>query len=235
MQIDSSLSRKHSGTGLGLVLVLRLAELHRGSVSVESTPGYGSKFFVSIPMKPLGNSQFEQPIINCDRVGYIQQVDEPESNVTSAVSDSVPIWNSTSMEQAGTPGNQEINKPLNISPKILLAEDNETNIEMTRDYLTSNGYQIIVARNGNEAINQACQYKPDIILMDIQMPEMDGLEAIREIRAIPIFKTTPIIALTALAMPGDREKCLEAGANEYISKPVALKKLKTLLGDYLNV
>jgi CheY-like chemotaxis protein len=81
------------------------------------------------------------------------------------------------------------------------------------------------AHDGVEAIEKAQETNPQIILMDIQMPALDGLEAIRRLRADPRFDSTPIIALTALAMPGDRERCLEAGASEYMSKPLSLKRL----------
>ena len=113
------------------------------------------------------------------------------------------------------------------SAVILLAEDNESNIHTFVDYLQAKGYRVIVARNGNEAIDLARAESPDLILMDIQMPGMDGLEATRRIRAdtAPGVAAVPIIALTALAMPGDRERCLEAGASEYLSKPVSLRQL----------
>ncbi|MEE3717239.1 PAS domain S-box protein [Tumidithrix elongata RA019] len=111
------------------------------------------------------------------------------------------------------------------TPLILLAEDNQANIETFSNYLSIFGYQIVVANNGLEAVDIARKSKPDIILMDIQMPEMNGLEAIAEIRKISECLDVPIIALTALAMVGDREKCLEAGANDYLSKPVKLKQL----------
>jgi CheY-like chemotaxis protein len=87
------------------------------------------------------------------------------------------------------------------------------------------GYEVVVAHDGVEAIAMTEAFSPEIILMDIQMPKMDGLEAIRRLRADSRFGPTPIIALTALAMPGDRERCIEAGANEYLSKPVSLKGL----------
>lgn len=108
---------------------------------------------------------------------------------------------------------------------LLLAEDNEHNIMAMVDYLSFHGYQMVIARNGHEAIEQAKATQPDLILMDIQMPKMDGLEAIRSIRQLPGLETVPIFALTALAMPGDRVRCLEAGANEYFSKPINFKFL----------
>jgi CheY-like chemotaxis protein len=114
---------------------------------------------------------------------------------------------------------------------ILLAEDNLANILTIGEYLESYDYQVAVAHNGLEAIEKAQETNPDIILMDIQMPAMDGLEAIQHLRATPQFATTPIIALTALAMPGDRELCLKAGASEYMSKPVSLKSLLHIVNN----
>ncbi|MUG98430.1 response regulator [Scytonema sp. UIC 10036] len=110
-------------------------------------------------------------------------------------------------------------------PLILLAEDNEANIATISSYLGARGYRLIVARNGREAVSLAKAQHPDLIIMDIQMPGMDGLEAMRLLRADGKFLHTPIVALTALAMPGDRENCISAGANEYLTKPVKLKLL----------
>jgi len=117
---------------------------------------------------------------------------------------------------------------------IILADDNMANILTIGEYLESHGYEVIVAHDGLEAIEQAEANDPQIILMDIQMPVMNGLEAIRRLRANPRFVDTPIIALTALAMPGDRERCLEAGASEYMSKPVSLKILKKTIENFLQ-
>jgi CheY-like chemotaxis protein len=116
---------------------------------------------------------------------------------------------------------------------ILLAEDNETNIETIKELLTFEGYFVILARNGHEAIARTEEVCPDLILMDIQMPQMDGLQAIHHIRAQSQFSNIPIIALTALAMPGDRERCLAAGANEYISKPINIKTLMQTIDNQL--
>ncbi len=120
-------------------------------------------------------------------------------------------------------------------PLILLAEDNEANVSTLMEYLPTKGYRVVVARDGLDALKRAHQVYPDLILMDVQMPEMDGLEATRALRAHPSFANTPIIALTALAMSGDKERCLEAGVNDYLSKPFSLKYLVTLIEKNLNV
>lgn len=100
------------------------------------------------------------------------------------------------------------------------------NILTIGEYLKSYGYQVVVAHDGSEAIKLAQEINPDIILMDIQMPILNGLEAIAQLRGSLQFADTPIIALTALAMPGDRERSLLAGATQYMSKPVSLKTLR---------
>ncbi|MEO0355120.1 MAG: PAS domain S-box protein [Cyanobacteria bacterium P01_A01_bin.3] len=121
----------------------------------------------------------------------------------------------------------------NTSPLVLLAEDNDANIRTVSSYLKAKGYQITLARNGREAIAKARSDNPDVILMDIQMPEIDGLEAMQELRSPPDSIQTPIIALTALAMKGDRERCLAAGATDYLSKPVKLNELANTIQKLL--
>ena len=119
-------------------------------------------------------------------------------------------------------------------PLILIVEDNELNINTISSYLTAKGYRPIVAQDGRSAIEMTQLHHPDLILMDIQMPGMDGLEAIAHIRQNLQLAEIPIIALTALAMEGDREKCLAAGANEYITKPVKLKQLNVTIKQFLT-
>jgi len=119
--------------------------------------------------------------------------------------------------------------PAPTGPLVLLAEDNEANVQTIGGYLEDKGYAMAYAINGAIAVKLARELHPALILMDIQMPVMDGLTAIREIRADATIKNIPIVALTALAMPGDRERCLEAGATEYMSKPVNLKALAELV------
>ena len=99
------------------------------------------------------------------------------------------------------------------------------NLNLFLDFLEANGYLVAVARNGAEAIEHVQEEKPDLIVMDIQLPVVDGLEAIKRIKADPELGEIPIIALTALAMPGDQDRCLAAGAVEYLSKPVRLSYL----------
>ena len=120
------------------------------------------------------------------------------------------------------------------SPLILLVEDNQANIATVSNYLTAKGYRLLFAYNGEEALTILQSQSPDLILMDIQMPKMDGLEATQYIRNQLQLTDIPIIAFTALAMPGDRERCLAAGANEYLSKPVKLKVLVETMQRLLN-
>jgi signal transduction histidine kinase/ActR/RegA family two-component response regulator len=208
VQIDSSLSRKYEGTGLGLSMVARLTELHGGEISVESEPGQGSRFTVSLPIRDrhFSGPDGGQPL--------------PDNELLFASSRGL-AQNAASVPETTL----ENLRAVTVVPTILLAEDDKTGAIVISDYLTAKNYKVVVARNGGTAIETARRLHPDLILMDIQMPGMDGLEAIRQLRADNRFDAIPIIALTALAMAGDRERCLQAGANDYISKPVKLSEL----------
>jgi PAS domain S-box-containing protein len=108
---------------------------------------------------------------------------------------------------------------------VLLADDEPSNIPPLRDMLQARGHDVRIATQGAEAVQMALELRPDVILMDVQMPVVDGLTATRRLRAAPETRAIPIIAVTALAMPGDRERCLAAGADEYLPKPVSVKLL----------
>ncbi|MBL8100679.1 MAG: PAS domain S-box protein [Anaerolineales bacterium] len=116
--------------------------------------------------------------------------------------------------------------------KILLVEDTDIIVSLVKDYLTYKGYEVIVAYNGREGIYFAKEKRPDLILMDVMMPIMNGIDATIEIRKDQNLNRIPIIALTALAMPGDRERCLEAGMTDYMSKPVKLNELIEIIEKY---
>ena len=109
--------------------------------------------------------------------------------------------------------------------KILLVEDNEMNRDMLSRRLKRKGYNVVIAMDGLEGVNLSKQEIPELILMDMSLPELDGWEATRRIKADPLTKDIPIIALTAHAMAGDREKALEAGCNDYDTKPIEFKRL----------
>lgn len=101
-----------------------------------------------------------------------------------------------------------------------MVEDNEHNLYLTRFILEKHGHQVIEAREGISGVELAISEKPDLILMDIQLPDINGLEAVKRIRSLEIDHKTPIVALTSYAMPGDREKALAAGCTGYIEKPI---------------
>ena len=120
-------------------------------------------------------------------------------------------------------------------PKILLVEDNEMNRDMLSRRLKRRGYEVSIAVDGAEGVEMTSSEIPDLILMDMSLPVMDGWEATRNIKANPATKSIPIIALTAHAMSGDRQKALDAGCDDYDTKPIELprllSKIQTFLGD----
>jgi len=109
--------------------------------------------------------------------------------------------------------------------KILLVEDNEMNRDMLSRRLVRKGYEVVMATDGEQGVAMATSEKPDLILMDMSLPQIDGWEATRRVKADAATKAIPVIALTAHAMSGEREKCLEAGCDEYDTKPVEFNRL----------
>lgn len=107
-----------------------------------------------------------------------------------------------------------------MKPKILVIEDNEQNIYLVTFILEKHGYEVIQARTGNQGLEMAKLQKPEIILLDIQLPGMDGYSVAQELRKIQNLTVTPIIAVTSYAMPGDRENAIKAGCTGYIEKPI---------------
>jgi CheY-like chemotaxis protein/anti-sigma regulatory factor (Ser/Thr protein kinase) len=202
-QLDSSLSRQYEGTGLGLALVRRLTEAHGGSVTVTSTPGSGSRFSITLPWHPDGLDAAERT----EQIPTLRPVVDRIERSKGANSSPAPL--------------------------ILLVEDRESNIALLEDALPSYGYQVTVARDGHVALMRARETRPALILMDIQLPGLSGIDVIQQIRADAYLRQIPIIALTALVLPGDRERCLDAGADEYLAKPVSLRMLLATIADQL--
>ena len=198
VQLDSGLSRRYDGTGLGLALSARMVELNGGKLSVESegVPGKGSRFIISLPAVATALPE-----------GVVPKTEDDESSLPDRVASNL---------------------------RVLLAEDNKANRETVSSFLEQAGYEVNIALDGQQAVDLACRTCPDLIIMDIQMPVLDGLEAIRRIRLDVNLAEVPIIALTALAMPGDKERCLAAGADLYLSKPVGLRKLVETVGEMLR-
>ncbi len=121
-----------------------------------------------------------------------------------------------------------------MSRRILVVEDQEDNRQIVRDLLTSVGYELIEAANGEEGVRMAGQHRPDLILMDIQLPILDGYEATRRIKADPELREIPIIAVTSYALSGDDVKALEAGCDAYVTKPFSPRALLAKIREYLR-
>src|SRR4030042_146819 len=120
-----------------------------------------------------------------------------------------------------------------MSKKILIVEDNPQNMRLIEMALSAESYTLLEATNGEEALEVAKKERPDLIIMDIQLPKMSGLEVTRKLREISEFSRTPIIAITAYAMKGDKEKALDAGCNAYLSKPISARDLPNLIAKML--
>ena len=117
--------------------------------------------------------------------------------------------------------------------RVLIAEDKATSRELLRNILEPRGYEIFEAIDGLDALGKASEHRPDLILLDLHMPQLNGMEVLAKLRADPRFRSTPVIALTASAMQGDREKALAAGFNSYLTKPVSLEVLRTEVSRYI--
>jgi two-component system cell cycle response regulator DivK len=120
-----------------------------------------------------------------------------------------------------------------MSKRILVVEDTEDNRRILRDLLTRAGYELIEAADGESGVSMAAAHRPDLILMDIQLPVFDGYEATRRIRANPDTKNIPIIAVTSYALSGDESKALAAGCNSYVAKPFSPRKILAMVQEFL--
>ncbi|HEX3139540.1 MAG TPA: response regulator, partial [Rhizobacter sp.] len=206
-QGDASTTREFGGTGLGLAITKQLVELMGGSIGVNSTPDRGSEFYFNLALA---------------------------SGRSEVVEASVPLHarrdnGSSTWAMNGVP-------PALVGARILLVEDNELNRIVATDLLTHvAGAHISIARNGQEAVALATTESFDLVLMDVQMPLMDGYQATALIRQLPQLRELPIIAMTAHAMQRDREQCLAAGMNGFVTKPFEPTELFAVLGTWASV
>jgi len=122
-----------------------------------------------------------------------------------------------------------------LKEKVMVVEDNPQNMKLLEMLLRSKSYVLLKAYDGEEALDIAIREEPDLIVMDMQLPKMSGIEVTKRLRQMPVFRHTPIIALTAYAMRGDKERFLEAGCNAYLSKPISTRELPVIIDQMLQV
>ncbi|MGP0072713.1 MAG: ATP-binding protein [Bryobacteraceae bacterium] len=206
-QADESISRKFGGTGLGLAITRSLVELHGGEVRVQSELGRGSTFTVTLPC--------EASVAAGAAAGAFEETTSLASLIPSVAGPSSAA-------------------PVSSAARILVVEDNHVNQKVVTAVLRKRGFSIELANDGQEALNKLEKGGSfDLVLMDVQMPVLDGLEATRLIRKQARWNGLPIIAMTAHAMNGDKERCLEAGMNGYISKPVHPSLLLSTVDEFI--
>ncbi len=205
-------THREEGTGLGLAVTRKLAQLHNGWIEVKSFVNQGSRFTIVLPQTPVGTQQQIREQIeteNNDSLFNSQELASPEENLI-----------------------QETLIPISQPQKILLVEDDLPNGQLIQTYLNQLGYAITWVKNATEMWEVLDKEIPVLILLDIRLPDTNGLEIIKQIRSHQQYKDISVIAETAMAMKGDKEICLEAGANEYISKPIDLPSLAKLVAKY---
>lgn len=223
IQVDSSLSRQYDGTGLGLALVYRMVEMHGGTVTVDSEIGQGSRFTVTLPWRTTGELS---PDSDDESLSVLLG-----DNDVAAKADLAELTTSPATPTLGPARLAETRR----LPLILLAEDNPITVKAVSDFLRYKGYQVETASDGAQALTMAQALHPALILMDMQMPSMDGLEATRRLRADQMLSAIPVIAFTAMAMPNDQARCTAAGVDAYLSKPVSLSHLQSTIERFLRV
>jgi len=208
-QVSGSDSHVHEGTGIGLALVKELVELYRGEILVESAPGKGSTFIVDLP---VSREQFEEA----------ELIPSPGKDMETALSEDPDILE---YREADTlVQTDQFNKAMNDKHVILIVEDNPD----LRDYIAQNllsNYQILQAENGNEGLQKAIESIPDLVISDLMMPKMDGIEMCKLLKADHRTNHIPLIMLTAIADRNSKLESLETGADDFILKPFDAEEL----------
>ncbi|WP_040949556.1 response regulator [Gorillibacterium massiliense] len=237
-QADSTTSRKYGGTGLGLSISRELAALLGGWIGMESETGKGSRFILYLPEHPVTAGRLE----NQSSDGEAAAAKESNRgaigmpiNGTGTFANPAGVKEESFNAAANRDEVKTENAPF-LGKRVLIADDDVRNVFALTAALEKLGMKVVSANSGCEALTilHGEQSNIDLVLMDIMMPELDGYKTMRAIRKEAVFEGLPIIAITAKAMKNDREKCLEAGASDYISKPINLDQLISLMKVWLS-
>ncbi|MFC9126751.1 HAMP domain-containing protein [Streptomyces sp. NPDC057099] len=228
-QADGTTNRKYGGTGLGLSISREIAGLLGGRIIAESEPGKGSRFTLYVPVVSPGHTA---PIPVPEERAALPLPLQSTVGPYPAAHDTEDSWPAPTKLEAWTSG-----RPGRIlaGRRVLIVDDDIRNVFALTHVLGRVGMTVLYAENGREGI-ETLERSADVelVLMDIMMPEMDGYETISAIRRAPRWTGLPIVALTAKAMPGDREKSIARGANDYVPKPVDIDRLLTVVCELLD-